>query len=1372
MPYSKNFNKKICFLYISLILYTFVNAQANNITAVIDIIDPIIISKGEIVYFKGHAEPEDNFSSYRWEIVPLFNGIVFGKSLLISTSKSFSYKDLSTGVWRVSFYVQNQDLTWSNPAKKDITVNNVTACDIKLDNQNLFFENINNKKIEHAFVGDWVYIKAKILNKGDISIDNTIVVSAYEENDSNMDLIKSIEIETLNISKNITIPWHIGYDSQNNQIDAYNGGNKIIHLKAAQKQDTVIDKNNQNNMITNIFNIYPQNVIDEPDINISINKPSINYTDQLVNISGQVFYNQKPAFGKYVNIEFSGQRYFAATYYPYGNFSCNIKMPSNSGNYNLTASLKDNNFYNQESISLKVDNNSNFYNDIKINFIKFSGESIFEKNNQLFSFTDSPIQISAQIINNGNDDILDDFEILFYEGYPGTGHLLGTAIANEPLKKNSSIWVDCFDSNLRWNPETKGLKTIYAVVDSSDDISEIDEYNNSTSTDIKIIDCLPDLTFSLKDSIKLSKIFPVKGDTLQIYSSIANYGYSKLSADILVDIDFYLKNFQDENFIEIGNSYLLDYIDPGDQRKRSINFITTDLNSGYYTIRAIIDDNNKINEINKDNNIFEYNFYLGDNKEDISFVDLTATKIDNNCLMLNTNIQNYSSIDSQSRTISFYYQKNGEDKKILTSILTDIIPAFSSREYSIKIDSLKTDEIYYFFASLEGDTISCLYNGNEKADLTIQKITISPENPESGQKISVLADITNVGQAVSKIFQVQFYYRNPYFGYQKLGESIYINELKPDFVVQVKSSEEITGIDPFYSIYVNIMPFDINDDTSLSNNDAYKDVIIDYPYGVYANAGQDQNVILGQIIYLDASLSKNYNRLQWLVVNKPALSLANLSSAMNIIKPKFFVDIPGDYQVILKAFNNDFFHIDMININVSEGIQVNGKVLTSIVGYNTHFYDAQVNVNNVYTTNSDSLGNYTLTLPQGIQYINLKAYNDIDQAVYISENTISIEPIIIPAPSCTELFSQQYMDLSINNTLKKYDIKSDKKIDISEVINAMNNISNQNEQKINNLSNSCLSMIENKNKSNISLAIIPMEYESGIIDNYNRSNEEKSSPGQGLINYIQNKGKIPTTYFDDIRTNKAFINSFYGFSTGIALCCISIEIHIKPISGSSYDDTIIYGIFKDDGETISSQSIKLADFIGYNWGEGDLNSEIITINIERNNSKNNDFLDLLNLYNNLDICVSEDTSVDYIKLTSLSVVEAGQITGKVMTYFPGYLTHVTNAKVQLKDTNLYSITDLNGNYIIDHVPHGTYTIEAVSDYLSASQTAYEISIFDNSKTAPTFYLNDLKCNGIYTKQEIDQAVDVVQKKFDIDLNDEINLKDLIYYLKVISGFSK
>jgi len=1372
MPYNKNFNKKKCLLFISLILNIFVNAQANNIIAVIDTVDPLVISKGEIVYFTGHAEPEDNYSSYKWEIVPLFNGIVFGKSLLISTSKSFSYHNLSAGVWRVSFYVQNHDSTWSKPATKDITVNNITACDIKLDNHNLFFENINNKKIEHAFVGDWVYIKAKILNKGDIPIDNTIVVSAYEENDSNMDLIKSIEIEKLNISKDITILWHIGYDSQNNQIDAYNGGNKIIHLKAVHKQDTVIDKNNQNNIITKIFNIYPQNVINTPDINISINKPSINYTDQLVNISGQVFYNQKPAFGKYVNIEFTGQRYFAATYYPYGNFSCDIKMPSNSGNYNLTASVEDNNYYNQENININVQNNADLYSDIKINFIKFSGESIFKKNNQLFSFTDSPIQISAQIINNGNNDILDNFQVLFYEGYPGTGHLLGTAIANEPLTKNSSIWVDCFDSNLRWNPETTGLKTIYAVVDASNNISEIDEYNNSTSKNIYIIESLPDLTFSLKDSIKLSIIFPVKGDTLTIYSSIANYGYSKLSADNLVDIDFYLYNFQDENLVKIGKIYLFEYIDPGDQRTTSINFITKDLNPGHYTIRAIIDDNNKINEINKDNNSFEYNFYLGDNKEDISFTDLTAIKIDNNFLMLNTNIQNFSSIDSQSNTVSFYYQKNGEDKKILTTRLTDIIPAFSSKEYSIKIDSLKTDEIYYFYANLENNSISCLYNGNYKPDLKIENITISPENPESGQKISVLADISNVGRAVSKIFQVQFYSKNPYFGYQKLGESIYINELKPDFVVQVKSSQDITGIDPFYNIYVNIMPLDINDDMSFSNNDAYKDVIIDYPYGVYANAGQDQNVIIGQMVYLDASLSKNYNKLEWIVANKPVLSNLDLQATMNVINPEFFVEIPGDYQIILKAFNNKLFHEDIININVSEGIKVNGKVLTSIVGYDTHFYNAQINVNNVYTTNSDSLGNYTLTLPQGIQYINLKAYNNIKQAVNISENTTSIEPIIIPAPSCTELFSQQYMDLSIKNTIKKYDIKSDSKIDMSEVINAMNNISNHNERKINNLSNSCLSMIENKDKSNISLAIIPMEYESGIIDNYNRSNEEKSTPGQGLINYIQNKGKIPTTYFDDIRTNKAFINSFYRFSTGIALCCISIEIHIKPISGSSYDDTIIYGIFKDDGETISSQSIKIADFIGYNWGEGNLNSEIITIKIERNNSENDNFLDLLNLYNNLDICVSEDTSVDYIKLTSLNVVEAGQITGKVMTYFPGYLTHVTNAKVQLKDTNLYSITDLNGNYIIDHVPHGTYTIEAVSDYLSESQTAYEISIFDNSKIAPTFYLNDLKCNGIYTKQEIDQAVDVVQKKFDIDLNDEINLKDLIYYLEVISGFSK
>jgi len=286
----------------------------------------------------------------------------------------------------------------------------------------------------------------------------------------------------------------------------------------------------------------------------------------------------------------------------------------------------------------------------------------------------------------------------------------------------------------------------------------------------------------------------------------------------------------------------------------------------------------------------------------------------------------------------------------------------------------------------------------------------------------------------------------------------------------------------------------------------------------------------------------------------------------------------------------------------------------------------------------------------------------------------------------------------------------------------------------------------------------------GINDNFNNENTENSNPDPNLIKYVLNSGDTYTSSYDNNGSNEFFIESLSDLNKGEVICNASILFHIMPESDNCMDDTITLSSFEN---ILNSQNevltINIADQINYEYNSN--KSFDLLYSLSPLDNEQAKLLINIQKYGILDIIIGDNTSVDYIKLNLSLVAYSGSIKGSVGTSIVGYSTPVSGAHIKILETDQNASTDINGNFELINLKKGTYNIKVVSDYFE-DKFIENIIVSSNQIELSTINLDNCKCTSI------EEKYNEIIKKFDISIDNKIDLKEAINALKIVSKISK
>src|SRR4030043_88082 len=194
-----------------------------------------------------------------------------------------------------------------------------------------------------------------------------------------------------------------------------------------------------------------------------------------------------------------------------------------------------------------------------------------------------------------------------------------------------------------------GSHTLNIILDSGNQIVEIDENNNNKVINIPLPDLIvEDITFSPSDA----RI----GDTLVITAYIKNQGSSKTENS---QIDFYVDG------IKIASQELLS-IGTGESVTKVFNWVAE---AGIHTFKITIDANNTVIEINETNNEKEKDCAIATPDlivEDISWT--TSNQLNNNEAKLTITIKNIGTGPAGEFQVKYSLDSSPADMKNIASI--------------------------------------------------------------------------------------------------------------------------------------------------------------------------------------------------------------------------------------------------------------------------------------------------------------------------------------------------------------------------------------------------------------------------------------------------------------------------------------------------------------------------------------------------------------------------------------------------------------------------------------------------------------------------------------------------------------------------------
>lgn len=293
-----------------------------------------------------------------------------------------------------------------------------------------------------------------------------------------------------------------------------------------------------------------------------------------------------------------------------------------------------------------------------------------------------------------------------------------------------------------WKAE-QGTHTIKATADSAGAVTETDETNNTNTFNLTTL--APDLIIQ---SISWSPENPSKGDNIVFTITIKNQGTSKARAsDINLYIDGNSRGYQD-----------ISIIDPGSSITSTYHWVAP---TGDHAIKAVVDENNRVNEGNETNN--ELTSTFSTLAPDLTIQVITwepenPSKGDE--VSFTVTIKNQGSGRADSCHLAYYiddkYQSTLPVNSLETGASVNITFSCTAQD---KIHEVKA--IIDFYENLtESDE-----NNNEKTasfltlppDLIVKDITWSPDNAAVGDTVTFSVTVKNQGSGRAEASHIDCY---------------------------------------------------------------------------------------------------------------------------------------------------------------------------------------------------------------------------------------------------------------------------------------------------------------------------------------------------------------------------------------------------------------------------------------------------------------------------------------------------------------------------------------------------------------------------------------------------------------------------------------
>lgn len=324
----------------------------------------------------------------------------------------------------------------------------------------------------------------------------------------------------------------------------------------------------------------------------------------------------------------------------------------------------------------------------------------------------------------------------------------GTYLASEymdPIAAGTTV-----TKTFTWKPQV-GSHTVTAVADSSEQVTEADENNNTKAFTFSTL--APDLIIQ---SITWTPESSSIGDSIVFSITIKNQGSIKSGS---TNVNFYIdgnsRGFQDIYSIDAGVSVT-----------RTYTWVT---GAGQHTIQAVVDEANNIKESNEANN--KQSLMFSNLLPDLVILDITwspenPSRDDN--VIFTANITNQGSGRSDSCYVAYYI-----DGDYLASGYVTPLEAGSSvnmtfnlvvvaDSYDIKVI---VDHYERVIESNEGNNEKAIVFLTQAPDLLVQDITWSPTDAAAGDEVTFSVTIKNQGSAQAESSRAAYYISNEFTSY-------------------------------------------------------------------------------------------------------------------------------------------------------------------------------------------------------------------------------------------------------------------------------------------------------------------------------------------------------------------------------------------------------------------------------------------------------------------------------------------------------------------------------------------------------------------------------------------------------------------------------
>ena len=507
--------------------------------------------------------------------------------------------------------------------------------------------------------------------------------------------------------------------------------------------------------------------------------------------------------------------------------------------------------------------------------------------------------LTATIKNQGGATLTAGFNALF--------RVDGAAIATEPvtaqLLPGGSTTVET-----SWTA-VSGAHTVTAEADSGASIPEDFEDNNTRSETFTVRQALPDFQpyykpnqWTTVSGLSFSPSKPVVGETVSVNCDIYNTGTIPLDAGS----DFKVVFSADGTEFATETVTLPSDLAVGAKVSKSTPWNAS--TSGTVQFSVVVDNQEQVTEENEGNNTTSKSLTVYPVEADLEAAGLgfsPSQPLPGGAVALTATIRNNGGTAGGVGEPVEFFEGTTNNPIGSATLPLDIAEKGGVGAAALQWTAPFVPSNYTMIGAINGSFFTNMLTVTENPAPNLQvfseDISVSPALPNSGESVTVMANIRNLEGSVATNFNVRFSYDRDSGGIPVPLATVPVDSLAVGSNTTVVASSTITASNSAYTLLVEILPNAGQGDADGGDNIATSSFLLaDTPR---ADAGADTNCFVGQTITFDGTASANASNFVWTLASAPAGSAASLAGA-DTATPTLTPDLPGTYELQLVVDNN------------------------------------------------------------------------------------------------------------------------------------------------------------------------------------------------------------------------------------------------------------------------------------------------------------------------------------------------------------------------------------------------------------------------------------------------------------------------------------